>query len=62
MEGNELVAKLRVQRPGLSSLHIVDLIRRQAADLPDDVLNLSKPFAIDALLDPVHDCRRPTRL
>ena len=51
--GAELVARLRDVAPHLPILHLDDLSRSEAPDLPPDVPNLFKPFSIEALLEQV---------
>jgi DNA-binding response OmpR family regulator len=50
LSGAELVAQLRAAHPGLPILHLDDLSRPEAAELPPDVPNLRKPFNLAALL------------
>jgi DNA-binding response OmpR family regulator len=51
--GAELVAQLRAARPNLPIIHLDDLSLPRAAELPQDVPNLYKPFQLDTMLDRV---------
>jgi DNA-binding response OmpR family regulator len=53
LDGAELVAHLRAAHPDLPILHLDDLSRPGAAELPPDVPNLYKPFNVEVLLDHV---------
>jgi DNA-binding response OmpR family regulator len=49
LNGDELIARLRTERPELPILHLDDQSRGALA-LPDGVPNLPKPFDVDRLI------------
>ena len=49
LNGDELIARLRTERPELPILHLDDQSRGALA-LPDEVPNLPKPFDVDRLI------------
>lgn len=54
LNGAELVARVRQDFPTLPILHIDDISRRKpAADLPDDIPTVYKPFSIATLREAV---------
>ena len=53
LSGAQLVAALRERFPDLPILHLDDLSQPDAAPLPPDVPNLSKPFLVERLLEEV---------
>jgi CheY-like chemotaxis protein len=56
MTGDELIARMREQRPHLKALMITghgDLLDRESPDWWRDVAHLAKPFRIQALRDAV---------
>jgi DNA-binding NtrC family response regulator len=56
MTGDELIARMREQRPGLKCLVITghgDLLERESPDWWRDVAHLGKPFRIQALREAV---------
>jgi CheY-like chemotaxis protein len=58
MTGDELIARMRAQRPDLRCLVITghgDLLDRESPDWWREVAHLAKPFRIQALLDAVEN-------
>jgi two-component system cell cycle response regulator CpdR len=55
LNGEELIARVREDFPGLPILHIDDISRRGAVkNLPDDVPTIYKPFSVNSLREAVH--------
>jgi DNA-binding response OmpR family regulator len=51
LNGDKMIARLRVACPGLPIIHLYD--RSTHFTLPNDVPNLGKPFPLDTLLEMV---------
>lgn len=62
MTGDELIARMRAQRPDLKALVITghgDVLDRESPDWWREVAHLAKPFRIQALRDAVENLLTP---